>query len=124
MNLEEFKEWKAKGDRPPGAFKARVAAIEDMKGVYTPKDYWQRIATDGGNVVWNRMPDIGSPIEQLTLHKNGGLKVGDIFWVTSDVCVNLWINGQKSPENHPDKIYEPIYYAGKKSDNTSRFQSW
>ena len=56
MNLQEFKEWKAKGDRPPGAFKARVAAIEDMKGVYTPKDYsLNKIMEDFANIVSKEM---------------------------------------------------------------------
>ena len=114
MNYEEYKLFKvrypeADNEVIPRMFKCRVIETQHPSAIYDNPNAWQRLFTDGHNIVWNDLRD--RKTKQIDLSKM--LNVGDIIWAKAIVKYNLTIGGQKwslSPKDEPHLIYEPRYY--------------
>jgi hypothetical protein len=112
MNILEYDDWK-QNEKPvlPRKFKARINKVEGENIEYVDLPRCQKLYTDGGNTIWNN------------LNKCEPAQVGDIVWVSTDITSNLYIKGKRHGENtkNSDLMFEPVYYAGNKSNSTSRF---
>ena len=100
---------KVEDERMPKMFKSRIIHTEHPSALYDTPDAWQRLFTDGQNVVWNDLRD--KKTKQIDLSKK--VNVGDLIWVTTIMKYNLTIGGQKwqlSQQEEPHLLYEPRYY--------------
>ena len=114
MNYEEYKFYKVKYPKHeneviPKMFKARVIQAEHPSALYDHPERWQRLFTDGHNVVWNDLQDR----KTKAIDESKKVQIGDVIWVTTLQMYNLTIKGQKWHNNQadePDLMYEPRFY--------------